>query len=89
MSKLVLLGVPNPIEEEVIKVTLDEVLTGLETSLLNTDSEYKLTKDQHQNWIRYAVTREYPPGMPWEDVEEKKKMQGNNNAQLAYVLQVY
>jgi hypothetical protein len=39
-------------------VTLDEVLTGLETSLLNTDSEYKLTKDQHQNWIKCAVTRE-------------------------------
>ncbi len=89
VSKLILLGVPNSIKEEVIKGTLDEVLTGLETSLLNTDSEYKLTKDQCQNWIKYAVTREFPPGMPWEDAEEKKKKQGNNNARLAYVLQAY
>ncbi len=89
VSKLILLGVPNSIEEEVIKGTLDEVLAGLETSLLNTDSKYKLTKDQHQNWIKYVITREYPPGMPWEDAEEKKKKQGNNNARLVYVLQVY
>jgi hypothetical protein len=27
--------------------------------------------------------------MPWEDAEEKKKKQGNNNARLAYVLQVH
>jgi hypothetical protein len=27
--------------------------------------------------------------MLWEDAEEKKKKQGNNNARLAYVLQVY
>jgi hypothetical protein len=48
-----------------------------------------LTKDQRQNWINYAVTKEFPPGMPWEDAEEKKKKQGGNNARLAYVLQVY
>jgi hypothetical protein len=51
--------------------------------LLQTDSEYKLTKDQRQNWIKYAATREFPPGMPWEDAEEKKKKQGKNNARLA------
>ena len=27
--------------------------------------------------------------MPWEDAEEKKKKQGGNNVQLAYVLQEY
>ena len=27
--------------------------------------------------------------MPWEDAEEKKKNQGSNSAQLAYILQVY
>jgi hypothetical protein len=56
---------------------------------MQTDSEYKLAKDQRQNWIDYAVTREFPPGMSWEDAEEKKKKQGGNNARLAYVLQVY
>ncbi len=80
MSKLILLGVPNSIEEEVIKDTLDKVLSDLEKELMQTDSEYKLNKDQRQNWIDYAVTREFPPGMPWEDAEEKKKKQGGNNA---------
>ncbi len=87
--KLILLGVPNSIKEDVIKGTLDKVLVDLECTLLDTDSKYKLTKDQCQNWIKYAVTKEFPPGMPWEDAEEKKKKQGNNNARLAYVLQVY
>jgi hypothetical protein len=87
--KLILLGVPNSIEEDVIKDTLDKVLLELECTLLQTDSKYKLTKDQRQNWINYAVNRKFAPGMPWEDAEEKKKKQGGNNAWLAYVLQVY
>jgi len=89
VSKLILLGVPNSIEEEVIKDTLDKVLSELECTLLQTDSEYKLTKDQCQNWINYAVNREFLPGMPWEDAEEKKKKQGGNKVRLAYELQVY
>ena len=89
VSKLILLGVPNSIEEDVIKGTLDKVLVDLECTLLDTDSKYKLTKDQRQNWIKYMVTKEFPQGMPWEDAEEKKKKQGNNNARLAYILQVY
>jgi hypothetical protein len=60
-----------------------------EITLLNTDSEYKLTKEQQKNWIKYAVVKEFPPGMPWEDAEEKKKKQRSNNARLAYVLQVH
>jgi hypothetical protein len=73
VSKLILLGVPNSIEEDVIKGTLDKVLVDLECTLLDTDSEYKVTKDECQNWIKYAVTKEFLPGMPWEDAEEKKK----------------
>ena len=89
VSKLILLGVPNSIEEEVIKDTLDKVLLELEQDLIRTGSDYKLTKDQCLNWIDYAITREFPLGMPWEDAEEKLKKQGGNIAQLAYVLQVY
>ncbi len=75
--KLILLGAPNSIEEEVIKDTLDKVLSELEQDLIKTDSDYKLTNDQRQNWIDYAITREFPlGGMPWEDAEEKKKKQG-------------
>ena len=59
--KLILLGVPNSIGEDVIKDTLDKVLSELECTLLQTDSEYKLTKDQRQNWINYAVNREFQP----------------------------
>jgi hypothetical protein len=43
VSKLILLGVPNSIKEDVIKDTLDKVLSDLECTLLQTDSEYKLT----------------------------------------------
>ncbi len=88
VSNLILLGVHNSIEEDVIKETLDKALSELECTLLQTDSKYKLTKDQSQHWINYAVNREFLPGMPWEDAEEKKKKQGGNNARLAYVLQV-
>ncbi len=66
----------NTIEEEVIKKTLDTVLTELEQDLIRNDSDYKLTNDQRKKWIDYAVTREFPPGMPWEDAEEKKKKKG-------------
>jgi hypothetical protein len=86
VSKFIVLGVPNSIKEVVIKDTLDKVLSELESRLLQTDSKYKLTS---KNWINYAIHREFPPRMPWEDAEEKKKKQGDNNARLAYVLQVY
>ncbi len=64
VSKLVLLGVPNSIKEDMIKGIVGEVLVDLECTLLHTDSKYKLTKDQWKNWIKYAVTKEFPPGMP-------------------------
>ncbi len=88
VSKLILLEFPNSIKEEVVQRTMDKVLVDLECTLLETDNGYKLTKYQCNNWIRYAVMKEFPPGMPWEDAEKKKKIQGNNNAHLAYVFQV-
>ncbi len=48
VSKLILLGVPNSIEEEVIQSGLNTVLVNLEITLLNTDREYKLTKKQQK-----------------------------------------
>jgi hypothetical protein len=88
VSSQILIGVPNTIKEEVIKVTLDEELTKIEQTLLTTNKSYKLTREQSKNWIRYAVVREYPMGMPWEGLEEKKQKQGTTNAQLAYGLHV-
>jgi hypothetical protein len=58
--------VPNTIEEEVIKTTLDKELKKIEQTLLTTDRTYKLTKEQSKNWIRYVVVRDYPMGMPWD-----------------------
>ncbi len=49
VSKLILSGVPNSIEEEVIQSTLNTVLMNLEITLLNTNSEYKVTKEQRNN----------------------------------------
>jgi hypothetical protein len=72
VSSQILIGVPNAIEEEVIKVTLDEELTKIEQTLLTTNKSYKLTREQSKNWIRYTVVRDYPMGMPWEGLEEKK-----------------
>ncbi len=89
VPKLILLGVPNSIKEEVIKQTLDEEQASLESTLLVTDRDYKLTRTQRENWIKYAVIKEFPAGMPWEDEEEKKKKKGSNNARLVYVLQVH
>jgi hypothetical protein len=45
----------------------------LEQKVLLTDTDYKLTRSQSKKWITYAVVREFPAGMPWEGVEEKKQ----------------
>ncbi len=80
MSSLILFGVPNTIEEEVIQEILDVELTKIRQTLLTTDRTYKLTKEQSKNWIRYTVVRDYPMGMPWEGIEEKKQKRGTTNA---------
>ncbi len=80
ISTQILIGVPNTIEEEVIKNTLDKKLMEIEQDLLTTDTAYKLTHEQSKNWIRFTVVREYPMGMPWEGIEEKKQKQGTTSA---------
>jgi hypothetical protein len=51
---------------------LDKELASLKSILLVTDRDYKLTRTQQENWIKYMVIKEFPAGMPWEDAEEKK-----------------
>ncbi len=89
MTSQILVGAPNTIEEEVIKQTMDEELKTIEKKLLLTNKNYKLTKEQSKNWIRYAVVKDFPAGMPWEGTEEKKQKQGLSNARLAYVLHMH
>ncbi len=64
VSKLILLGVPNSIEEKVIEQILDKELASMKSTLLVTDTDYKLTRTQQENWIKYTVIKEFPAGMP-------------------------
>ena len=90
VARQLLLGAPNTIEEEVIFRTIDEELRRIESRLTSEgNAEYKYTSRQLSKWLKYAVVREYPAGMPWEGAEEKKQKQGTNNARLAYVLHVH
>jgi len=87
---LIFLGVPNSISEESVKETVDKVLQGLEADLIENDKDYKAPIGQKGKWIQYAITKEYPGGMPWEDHEDKKKKkQGFNSARLAFVFHVH
>ena len=89
VSNFVFLGVPNSISEDTVKEIVDEVLQNLEDELIRDDKDYKLTVRQKEQWIKYAVTKEYPGGMPWEDqAEKKKKLQAANNSRLAFVFHV-
>ena len=90
VSNLVFLGVPNSISEDTVKETVDEVLQKLEDELIHDDKDYKLTGRQKEQWIKYAITKEYPGEMPWEDqAEKKKKLQAANNSHLAFVFHVH
>jgi hypothetical protein len=89
VSSLLLIGVPNMIEKEIIKSTLDEELKKIENTLLATDKNYKLTREQTKNWIRYAVVKDYSMGMPWEGIKEKKQKQGTTSSRLAYGLHLH
>jgi hypothetical protein len=85
----ILIRAPNTIEEDIIKQTMDKELKKIESTLLLSDKNYKLTREQSKNWIRYAVVKDFPAEMPWEGLEEKKQKQGISNACLAYVLHVH
>ncbi len=85
----ILIRAPNTIEEDIIKQTMDKELKKIESTLLLSDKKYKLTREQSKNWIRYTVVKDFPAGIPWEGLEEKKQKQGTSNARLAYMLQVY
>jgi hypothetical protein len=82
VTSLILIGVPNTIKEDVIRQTLDDKLKGIKQSLLQNDKEYKLTREQLSNWIKYAVVKDFPEGMPWDGAKEKKQKQGTSNPRL-------
>jgi hypothetical protein len=61
----------------------------IKQTLLANDKNYKLTREQTKNWIRYVVVRDYPMGMPWEGIKEKKQKQGTTSSRQAYMLHVH
>lgn len=90
VARQLLLGAPNTIEEEVIKNTIDDELKKVELRLINdNNAEYRFSDRRLAKWVKYAVVREFPAGMPWEGAEEKKQKLGTNNARLAYVLHIH
>jgi hypothetical protein len=78
----ILIGAPNTIEEDIIKQTMDEKLKKIESKLLLSDKNCKLTRDQSKNWIRYAVVKDLLAGMPWEGLEKRSR----NKAQATLAL---
>jgi hypothetical protein len=52
VTSQVLIGVPNTIKEEIIKQMMDKELTRIKQTLLLTNKDYKLTRDQSNNWMR-------------------------------------
>jgi hypothetical protein len=57
------IGVPNTIKEEIIKQIMDKELKPIEQILLLTNNDYKLTREQSNKWMRYAVMKEFLDAM--------------------------
>ena len=90
VARLLLLGTPNTIEEEVIQRMIDKELQQIEQCLISdNNAKYKFPQRRISTWLKYAVVREYPTGMPWEGAEEKKQKQGTNNAHLVFVFHIH
>jgi hypothetical protein len=90
VSNFIFLRVPDSISEETVKETVDKMLQELEAELIKNNKDYKVPVRQKGKWIKYAITKEYPGGMPWEDQEKKKKKkQGSNSSGLAFIFHVH
>jgi hypothetical protein len=68
---------------------MDKELKRIKQTLLLTNKDYKLTREQSNNWMRYAVMKEFLVGIPWDGIEEKKQKQGTSNSRLTYGLHVH
>jgi hypothetical protein len=73
ITRQILLGAPNTIEEDIIKQTIDEELKLVGQKQLLENNKYKLSKNQRSKWLNYAVVQEFPAGMPWKGAEEKNR----------------
>jgi hypothetical protein len=88
IAKLMLLGALNSIDEKQILNVMDAELKELDRDKRN-DPKSPVNHFSKREWVKYAITKEYPPGMPREDTAEKKQKLGTSGAQLVYIIQVY
>jgi hypothetical protein len=85
IPKLMLLGAPNSIDEKQILNIMDAELKELEEKERN-DPKSSVNCFNEREWVKYAITKEYLPGMPWEGTKEKKQKLGRSRAQLVYII---
>ncbi len=81
IAKLMFLGVPNPIGNKQIQRIMDRELIELEINERKNPKSPVARYDMRE-WVKYTITRENPPGMPWEGIEEKKQKMGTSRARL-------
>jgi hypothetical protein len=53
------------------------------------DPKSPVARYDTSEWVKYAVNREYPPGMPLEGIEEKKQKMVISRARVVYILLVH
>jgi hypothetical protein len=70
IAKLILLGVPNSIDDKQIQRIMDRELVELEIDE-RMDPKPPAARYDTIEWVKYQITREYFPGMPWKGIEEK------------------
>ncbi len=88
IAKLMLLGGVNLINKKQIFEVMDVELRELEKEE-RKDPKSPATQFNEREWVKYAITKEYPPGMPWEGIKERKQKWGTSKAHLVYMIQVH
>jgi hypothetical protein len=88
IAKLMLLGTPNSVDEKQILNVMDAELKELDREEQNNPKS-PVNHFNKREWVKYAITKEYPLEMPWEGTKEKKQKLGTSRAQLVYIIQVY
>ena len=79
VAEIVLLGVPMSMSEEEVEKVITTELKQIEKG-----------KDYNGDWdVKYKISREYAPGMPWESEEDKKgRSQAVSNSKQAFLFTV-
>jgi hypothetical protein len=77
IAKLMLLGAPNSIDKKQILNVMDAELKELDREERNNPKS-PVNHFNKREWVKYAITKEYPPGMPWEGTKKQKQRLGTS-----------